>query len=431
MKKGLFTGWREIFIFTFMQNIKTKAFKIALIGIGILFFAIFFAINIITGFAMNDKKDEKKCNLNEINVINDTSIETMDFSQFNKFSKSCKNAKITVTKDQDPIELLKTVNDKHTNAIVVRITEEQKKNKIEFTLMAYIPEHLSKKDDNINVLMKELKTYFNQNKLGFAGISGEINTLIANNAHVNITNVDKDDESIGEMLAKLFIPMIFVLLIYMLIIMHGQSISKNIMVEKSSKLMETLLTSVEPYAIILGKILAMYVVAIVQVFAWAIFGLTGFFIGNRIAHGMFDKFDNPIIKVANILKDGSSSAFSISSIVLGVAALLLGFLMYCVLAGLITSSINKSEDLSNTQSIFQVIVVFSFLISYFLPFMKADESIINIFRYVPFTAAFMIPSDVMIGNIGIVGSIISILIILITTTIMIIFTGKIYKKKVF
>lgn len=431
MNKGLFNGWKDVFTFTFMQNIKTKTFKVALIGIGSLFFAIFFAINIITGYAMNDhKKANSKCNVDSIILINDTTIENMDFSKFSDFSKVSDNADISVVKGEDPLKLIEEFNSKKTNGIVIHAYQNASKENIKYTFMTYIPDHLSKKGNHINLLMRDMEEYFDQNKLSFSGVNSEINTMIASNKEVSVKNVEKD-ESIGEMLAKLFIPMIFVLLIYMLIIMHGQSISKNIMVEKSSKIMETLLVSVEPYAIILGKILAMYLVAILQIFVWAIFGLIGFIAGNQIAGTLFDKFDNPIVKVADILKDGSSSAFSAPAIILGTLALLLGFLMYCVLSGLVTSNISKTEDLTNAQSVFQVTVVVSFLASYMLPFLNVNENIIKVLRYIPFTAAFMLPSDVMVGSISLLGTAISLLLILITTGVMVIFTGKIYKKKVF
>ena len=55
----------------------------------------------------------------------------------------------------------------------------------------------------------------------------------------------------------------------------------------------------------------------------------------------------------------------------------------------------------------------------------------DILRYVPVTSPFMITSDVIIGNIGIIGAIVSVLIMIATTVVMIIMTGKNYKKKVF
>ena len=47
MKKGMFTGWKDVLNFTFIQNTKTKTFKTSLIGIAALIFIIFFGANVI------------------------------------------------------------------------------------------------------------------------------------------------------------------------------------------------------------------------------------------------------------------------------------------------------------------------------------------------------------------------------------------------
>ena len=40
-------GWKDVFLFTYTQNVKGKTYKAALFGIAALIFAIFLAVNII------------------------------------------------------------------------------------------------------------------------------------------------------------------------------------------------------------------------------------------------------------------------------------------------------------------------------------------------------------------------------------------------
>ena len=255
--------------------------------------------------------------------------------------------------------------------------------------------------------------------------------IVTSDYAVYSVDVNEKEESFGVIIAKIFVPMIFVLLIYFMVLMYGQSISKALIIEKNSKLMEMLLTSIKPHAIVLGKILAMYLNAIMQMGIWIISAVAGFIVGDRVAKNMFNSYDNSIIKVINLIRADSSSAFSVSAIIIGIAAMFIGFLLYCVFAALVASNITKAEELANGMSVFQMVTIAGFLGAYMLPLLQADSPIVDILRYVPVTSPFMITSDVIIGNIGIIGAIVSVLIMIATTVVMIIMTGKNYKKKVF
>ena len=60
------------------------------------------------------------------------------------------------------------------------------------------------------------------------------------------------------------LPMLSSLVLFMLIFIYGQMVAQSIAQEKTSKVMELLLTSVRPLAIIIGKILAMGSLALIQ-----------------------------------------------------------------------------------------------------------------------------------------------------------------------
>lgn len=64
----MFTGWKDVLNFTFIQNTKTKTFKTSLIGIAALIFIIFFGANVIMGY-MSDKGDKKKLMLSIEQII--------------------------------------------------------------------------------------------------------------------------------------------------------------------------------------------------------------------------------------------------------------------------------------------------------------------------------------------------------------------------
>lgn len=431
MKKGMFTGWKDVFSFTFAQNIKSKTFKYTLIGISLLLFVIFFAINMITGYYKDNKKnktDKTINNVEEIILINETELNNDAFAGYKEYSKYITEAEVFIEDDVNLTEAKSRLEGK--SGVIVRIYrgENDEKGNINYMIDIYSTENISKKDRSH--IGNEISAYFDNMKYTMTNAEQSIINMVMSEVVSYDVYVDEDEETLAEVLAKLFLPMIFVLVIYMMVLMHGQGISKALIAEKSSKLMETLLISVKPYAVVFGKIFAMYTIAVMQMAVWIISGVLGFVISDKAAAGLFENYDNPIISVMDIMKDGRD-AFTTQSFIMSIVAFMAGFLFYCVLSAVLSSSITKAEELANASAIYQVVVVIGFMAAYILPLIQENSAAVKVLRYIPVTSAFMLSADVIIGNIGIMGTMVSVGILLITTFVMIVITGKIYKKKVF
>lgn len=431
MKKGMFTGWKDVFRFTFEQNVKTKSFKTAIVGISLLIFIIFFAINMGVGYYKDSKKPKKQME-NEVTslyIYNDTRMEDEMLLSFVQDYEFASELNISIVEKKEDIEQnIADAEEQKEKVMSVAITETVEE-ELTYELLFDQSEECSK--SNVERIAEDFAEYFEECKLMSAGIDESKMLVVMSEVYANTMDIEEADKSLGEILLGIFMPMITTLIIYMLVLMHGQSISKIIVVEKNSKLMETLLISVKPYAIILGKILAMYVVAIIQMAAWVVSGVAGYIVGDKLAGSMFEKYENPVNMLINLVRDNAQQAFSAQAVIICILSVLVGFLTYCVLAGLITSNITKAEDLANGTSVYQIIVVIGFLLAYMLPLLKQGSPIIDVLRYVPITSVFMLPADILMGSISAVGAILSICILLVTTSVMIILTGKIYKKKVF
>lgn len=431
MKKGMFAGWKDVYSFTFTQNVKAKTFKYTFVGISLLLFVIFFAVNMITGYYKDNKKDKKDKVIDDVEtmiLINETSLDNDVFTGYKEYSEYIAETEIIIEDDVTLNEAKSRLENK--SGVIVRIYkgENDEEGNINYMIDVYSTEGISKKDRSH--IGNEISSYFDSVKYAMTNAEQSVINLAMSDVVSYGVYVDEDEESLAEILVKIFVPMIFVLVIYMMVLMHGQSISKSLISEKSSKLMETLLISVKPYAIIFGKILAMYTIAIMQMAMWIIAGIVGFIVGDKVAGQVFDNYSNPITNVMDIMKNGEG-AFSAQAFIVAVIAFAAGFLFYCVLSAFLSSSITKAEELANVSGVYQMIVVIGFLAAYLLPLMQEESAIVKVLRYIPVTSAFMLPSDVIIGSIGIVGTILSVGILIVTTFIMIVITGRIYKKKVF
>jgi len=126
----------------------------------------------------------------------------------------------------------------------------------------------------------------------------------------------------------------------------------------------------------------------------------------------------------------SSDAFSPMIIILSVLSLVIGFLLFSVLAGLVAATVDKMEDISTAMALFQIPVIIGFLGSYFSSIFQNDL-LTTVIRYVPVTSPFILPADLFVGNMNVVEGINSLIIMLITLNVLILFTGKVYKGKIF
>lgn len=111
----MFTGWKDVLNFTFVQNTKTKTFKASLIGIAVLIFIIFFSINVIMGY-VSDNGNKKKDDVNKVDnicIINDVGIDDELLGKFKETDEYVAKSDITVYDNKKVSEVVEGVEKKY------------------------------------------------------------------------------------------------------------------------------------------------------------------------------------------------------------------------------------------------------------------------------------------------------------------------------
>ena len=88
-------------------------------------------------------------------------------------------------------------------------------------------------------------------------------------------NSTSESDSQSDYLMRLLIPMFFALTIYMALLLYGQSIGRSVVSEKSSKIVDVLLSSVTPDELLMGKIFGVALSGMLQFTIWIVFALVG------------------------------------------------------------------------------------------------------------------------------------------------------------
>ena len=177
------------------------------------------------------------------------------------------------------------------------------------------------------------------------------------NRKLNIRTVkwgEDGSESESNAGAAMAAGMVLTLLIYMFVMSYGGMVMQSVMEEKTSRIVELMVSSVKPLQLMLGKIIGIGLVGITQLLIWGILlvvllGIADNTFGGdaailKGAEGMISALQN-----LNLLKLGT--LFTLNFIG--------GFLIYASIFAAIGASINAMEDSQQFMTPIMILMVFS------------------------------------------------------------------------
>jgi len=137
-------------------------------------------------------------------------------------------------------------------------------------------------------------------RLEKSNINLSVDSVLALTRRVNLPQMDAKGESISFEL-KWFASLMFVMVIYFIIIGYGQIIMRSVIEEKSSRIMEVLVSSVTPFQLMLGKVLGLGGATLTQLFIWIILGAVVYMGSGAMAiainPGILHVIYNPVVLV--------------------------------------------------------------------------------------------------------------------------------------
>jgi ABC-2 type transport system permease protein len=209
--------------------------------------------------------------------------------------------------------------------------------------------------------------------------------------------------------------LVYVLLfvIYFAVIMYASMIAMEVATEKSSRVMEILISSVSPIKQMFAKILGIGLLSLTQL---AVLLSVGYFSIKRnlssLEGGFFDAFG-----FGNI---------SISTIAYAVIFFILGYFLYATLAAFLGSLVSRIEDVQQMITPMTLLVVAGFMIAMF-GLGKPDSPFIIITSYIPFFTPMIMFLRVGMLNIPVWESVLGISILVGTIVILAVFGARVYR----
>lgn len=236
----------------------------------------------------------------------------------------------------------------------------------------------------------------------------------------------KSEDEGMETIMTTFFPVV-ILPFFMLTIFLVQMIGAEVNDEKTTRGMEIIISNVSPKTHFFAKVIAGNLFVILQGVLLLAYGAIGLGIrhligGNHISNGLGSEVGSVI---SNLLSSEIGSKM-IYIIPLVLILMLLTFLAYSLLAGILASMTTNIEDFQQLQTPIMVIS----LVGYYLAMiagMFEGAIFIKIFAFVPFISAILAPSLLVLGQIGVFEFMIAIILVIITNYLLIKYGLRIYK----
>ncbi len=433
MKKLIFKDWHKVFYFTFKNIVSKQSFIALSLVLALILFALPAVIMPIV--ELNDDGDdmdkEYPCLASEIFVVM-TDAFTHEFEERYLLEAAfadprfpnMSNLKYTPVKNLD--EAMERGKN-NTSSLILYITKDN--NYIESNVL--FPENTTLNQEDGDNYQTFLFNYYPFLFIPESNLNlSQMATLLLPTIEGGQNNTEEDGNEAVLEVFRMAIPYVIIMFLYFMVLFYGQNISGSVLLEKTSKLVDSMLLSIPPEAMILGKVLAGAGAAILQFLLWLVSVIAGFGVGCELVKLINPDTDMLLVLFFDTLS-GLDGIFSIWGIISAVIIILLGFLMYCALAAISGAMASKQEDLSSTQSIFVLVLVFSFFISLQGFFTGDSTATAEWANYLPFTAIMLMPGKLLLDEVTLLNGALSIGILALTCIFFIICAGKIYRALVF
>lgn len=206
---------------------------------------------------------------------------------------------------------------------------------------------------------------------------------------------------------------VMLFIIYFAVIMYASMIATEVATEKSSRVMEILISSVSPIKQMFAKILAIGLLSLTQLAVFLIVGYVSIKQNLESMEGGFFEF----LGFGNI---------PVSTIVYGVIFFILGYFLYATLAAFLGSLVSRIEDVQQMITPMTLLIVAGFMIA-MVGLSTPEAGFITITSYIPFFTPMIMFLRVGMLNLPFWEIGLSIAILVGTIVLLAIFGARVYR----
>lgn len=405
------------------KKVKSKWFLVANIVIALLIIGIINIDSIITLFGGDFDTKTKIYILDETKIVAPSFEENLNIYETNLYGEKSSQYEIEITdKSLENIETL--IKEEENSSILIQIFYDENNDvKAKLTSLSTLDTY------DYQLISSALNTTTSMYILNSIGLTEDQYNKLTQGVSIERVILDetiKSEDENMEMIVTTVFPVI-ILPFFMLTIFLIQFIGNEVNDEKSTKSMEIIISNVSPKTHFASKIISNNLFIIGQVILMVIYSAIGMGIrkligGDSIVNGIGSEVSN----IVNTLKTGVLGDKLIPIIIFTIILMLLTFIAYSLIAGILASMTTNAEDYQQVQGPMVIILLLGYYLAMMAGMFKGSV-FIKILSFVPLISAILSPSLLVMGQIGIVEIMISILLMLATIYILIKYGLRIYK----
>lgn len=226
---------------------------------------------------------------------------------------------------------------------------------------------------------------------------------------------DRQDRSPADLTSGYLLGTVLVIVIFMAIIMYGNWVAVGVAEEKSSRVMELLITAATPRQLLLGKVLGNGAAGLTQYLSIVVAALIGILAQGPLSEALLKE------------PAGASGFTGLTAPVLITFGLFFvsGFILYCTLYAGLGAMVSRQEDV---QQIVMPMTLVG-MVGYFAALAATaspEATWVKLISLVPFFSPYLMPLRVVDGSVGIPEMALALALMLLFIWLAIIVAARIY-----
>ena len=415
-------GISKVFAFTITQTFKNRAYRLSFI----IFVVMMMTMGPLTylgaaagmGAAESSEAIHDEMDLKNIYFVNETLVP------FSSADAELDNTGFAVAALSDAEAVPEKLAD---DEIAVLIDRQSIDGADTYVINAIVSDESNISGSELEALCELLLEQFTQARRDAADLgeeqmavlqkaiqTGGVTTYEEYEAKLNSTYTDSQLQTYNSM---------YSIVLMILVALTGSFVVSSVMEEKTSKLVENLMVSVRPLALIMGKILAM----MCYVFLMIVLGVGGSYITNGIAASLVGS--NAAMEAGVSLDFAKLFTFAGPKALLMLPCMILTYFMYSILAGLLGSGCTKIEDAASATGTVTMINMIGYMVGMILPMMASSKPVVaTVASIIPFVSSYMAPVCYICGRIPLWAFLLGILLQAIVCVVLFLICAKTYRK---
>jgi len=234
------------------------------------------------------------------------------------------------------------------------------------------------------------------------GMGSRVITQIQDRTLIQQNKIEEEGRvSESDFLTTFFLSIVFILLLMMMVIYSGQLLVRSMIEEKSSRLIEILVSSSTPDELLAGKVLGLSLLGLTQIVIWVLIGLG--LVGSALV---------PLTAFKNLLPM--------------LIYFILGFLFYTTLFVGIGSTVNTEQQAQQITTYLSLILMLPVVIA--MPVIQNPDFIVTkIFSYIPLTIPTVMVLRLNVQNVSTFEIVLTILILVLSIVVVTKLSAKVFR----